>query len=38
MSPTEYDQLLSTLAAVKERYILLKARELTQLSVKAAMF
>lgn len=38
VSPTEYDQLLSALAAVKERYILLKARELTQLSVKVATF
>ena len=38
VSPTEYDQLLSALTAVKERYILLKARELTQLSVKVAMF
>jgi len=38
VSPTEYDQLLSALAAVKERYILLKARELTPLSVKVAMF
>lgn len=38
VSPTEYDQLLSALAAVKERYILLKTRELTQLSVKVATF
>lgn len=38
VSPTEYDQLLSALAAVKKRYVLLKARELTQLSVKVAKF
>lgn len=38
VSPTEYDQLLSALAAVKERYVLLKARELAQLSVKVATF
>lgn len=38
VSPKEYDQLLSALAGVKERYILLKARELIQLSVKVAMF
>lgn len=38
VSPTEYDQLLSALAAVKERYVLLKTRELTQLSVSVATF
>lgn len=38
VSPTKYDQLLSALAAVKERYILLRTRELTQLSVKVATF
>lgn len=38
VNSTEYNQLLSALAAVKERYILLKARELTQLSAKVAMF
>lgn len=38
VSSTEYDQLLSALAAVKERYVLLKARELTQLSVEVATF
>lgn len=38
VSPTEYEQLLSALAAAKERYILLKTRELTQLSVKVATF
>lgn len=37
VSSTEYHQLLSALAAVKERYMLLKAGELTQLSVEAAM-
>lgn len=38
VSSAENHQLLSTLAAVKERYMLLKAGELTQLSVKVAMF
>lgn len=38
VSPTEYDQLLSALAAVKERYILLRTRELTQLFLKVATF
>lgn len=38
VSPTKYDQLLSALAAVKERYILLTTRELTQLSVEVATF